>query len=57
MNRHKSSNRPIVGFFNFGWKQASGKLVSFHMVAYTFTALASLLTGGIGASAILQVNL
>jgi len=57
MNGHKSFDRPIVSFFNLGWKQAAGKLVSFLMVTYTLTALTPLLTGCIGASAILQVNL
>jgi hypothetical protein len=57
MDGHKSFNRPIVSFFNFRWKQAAGKLVSFLMIAYALTALTLLLTGYIGTSTIFQVNL
>jgi hypothetical protein len=50
-------NRPVVGFFDFGWKHAAWKLVSFQMIPYTFTAFSLLVTRHISASAVFRVNL
>jgi len=51
-----SFSGPIVGFLNFGWKQAPREFVSFFVVTDAFAAFSFLFARFVGATAVFQVD-
>jgi len=47
---------PVVGFFDFWWKNAAWKLPSFQVIAYAFAAFPLPVAWFVGAPTVFRVN-